>query len=143
MRKNWNGKMLLVAGLFAWVFLVRILTGCAVEKTEQKKIRDLEFTVVSEADLPQELRELTAEKKSAPFKMTYSNDKGLYIVVGYGEQSSGGYSIQVKDLFLSENAILIDTELLGPEPETENASAKSCPYVTVLTESLDLPVIFQ
>lgn len=143
MRKAWNGKMLLVIGLLAWVFLVRILTGCSVDKTEQEKVRDLKFTVVGENDLPQELKDLVAEKKAAPFKLTYSNDQGLYIAVGYGEQATGGYSICVNELYLTENAILIDTELKGPEKGTDANAQRSYPYVTVLTEKLDHPVIFQ
>lgn len=143
MRKTRSGKIVLMIALFAWVCLVRILTGCTVEKAGQEKVRDLDFTVVCESDLPQELQKLVAEKKTAPFKMTYSNDQGLYIVVGYGEQASGGYSITVKELYLTENSIVIDTELLGPEKPEETGPGKSCPYVTVLTEKLENPVIFQ
>ncbi|MCI6886374.1 MAG: protease complex subunit PrcB family protein [Lachnospiraceae bacterium] len=134
---------MLVAGLLGWVFLVRILTGCSVEKENQDKVRDLEFTVVGESDLPEELKNLIMEKKAAPFKLTYSNDQGLYIVVGYGEQPTGGYSIEVDELYLTENAIVIDTELEGPEKGEPTGVEKSYPYVVVRTEYLEEPVIFQ
>lgn len=143
MRNMWNRKVMLVAGLLCWVFLVRMLTGCSVEKEEQDKVRDLEFTVVGEADLPEELKNLITEKKAAPFKLTYSNDQGLYIVVGYGEQATGGYSIEVGDLYLTENAIVIDTELKGPEKGEQTGVEKSYPYIVVKTEYLEEPVIFQ
>ncbi len=143
MRKLWSGKILLVMGLVAWVLVVRCLTGCSVEKEEQDKVRDLEFTVTGEADLPQELAQLIQEKKAAPFKLTYSNDQGLYIVVGYGEQATGGYSISVRELYLTENSIVIDTELLGPQKGEEAGVEKSYPYIAVLTEYLENPVIFQ
>lgn len=143
MRRIWNGKMLLVFGLLAWVFAVRVLTGCSVQKENQDKVRDLEFTVTGEADLPQELAQLIQEKKAAPFKLTYSNDQGLYIVVGYGEQQTGGYSISVRELYLTENSIVIDTELLGPEKGEEVGVEKSYPYIAVQTEYLENPVIFQ
>lgn len=143
MRRIWNGKMLLVCGLLAWVFAVRVLTGCSVQKEDQDKVRDLEFTVTGEADLPQELAQLIQEKKAAPFKLTYSNDQGLYIVVGYGEQQTGGYSISVRELYLTENSIVIDTELLGPEKGEEAGVEKSYPYIAVRTEYLENPVIFQ
>ena len=61
MRNMWNRKVMLVAGLLGWVFLVRILTGCSVEKENQDKVRDLEFTVVGESDLPEELKNLREE----------------------------------------------------------------------------------
>ena len=65
-----------------------------------KKLKDLEFTVVADADLPGELKEIIDEKKELPFKLHYSNKDHLYIVVGYGKQNSGGYSIAVEELFL-------------------------------------------
>lgn len=136
-------KKVLVFCLFFWVLVVRILTGCSVEREDHDKVRDLEFTVVGEADFPEELRNLISEKKAAPFKLTYSNDQGLYIVIGYGEQATGGYSIEVEDLYLTENAIVIDTELKGPGKGEETGIEKSYPYIVVLTENLENPVIFQ
>ena len=143
MSRRRSGKLLLAAGLLVWVFVVRILTGCSVEKKNQEKVRDLEFTVVGEADLPEELKNLIAEKKMAPFKLTYSNDQGLFIAVGYGEQPSGGYSITVEELYLTENAIVIDTELQGPEKGETVGAEKSYPFVVIQTEQLENPVIFQ
>ncbi len=143
MRKLWNGKLLLLAGLMIWVFVVRMLTGCSVEKEDMEKVRDLEFTVVGEADLPQELAQLIQEKKAAPFKLTYSNDQGLYIAVGYGEQPTGGYSIYVEELYLTENSLVIDTELEGPERGEQTGVEKSYPYIVIRTEYLEKPVIFQ
>ncbi len=143
MRKVLNGRILLLVSLLLWVCLVRMLTGCNVNKENQDKVRDLEFTVVGEADIPGELQEIIAEKKQQPFKLTYSDDKGLYIVVGYGEQVTGGYSITVNDLYLTENSILIDTELLGPEKGETTGVEASYPYIVVQTEYLEEPVIFQ
>ena len=153
MGKKKSGKVLLVAALLAWVFVVvalltwvfvvRFLTACSVEKDDLKKVRDLEFTVVGETDLPEELKQVIGEKKTAPFKMTYTDDQNLYIAVGYGEQENGGYSISVRELYLTENAIVADTELLGPESAEQTGAEKSYPYIVVKTEYLEEPVIFQ
>lgn len=143
MGKKKSGKVLLVAALLAWVFVVRFLTACNVEKDDLKKVRDLEFTVVGETDLPEELKQVIGEKKTAPFKMTYTDDQNLYIAVGYGEQENGGYSISVRELYLTENAIVADTELLGPESAEQTGAEKSYPYIVVKTEYLEEPVIFQ
>lgn len=143
MGKKTGGKVLLVVALLTWVFVVRFLTACSVEKDELEKVRDLEFTVVGEANLPEELKNVIGEKKTAPFKLTYTDDQNLYIVVGYGEQESGGYSIAVKELYLTENAIVADTELIGPQSGEETGVEKSYPYVVVKTEYLEHPVIFQ
>lgn len=143
MGKKKSGKVLLVAALLAWVFVVRFLMACSVEKDDLKKVRDLEFTVVGETDLPEELKQVIGEKKTAPFKMTYTDDQNLYIAVGYGEQENGGYSISVRELYLTENAIVADTELLGPESAEQTGAEKSYPYIVVKTEYLEEPVIFQ
>lgn len=143
MDKRRRGKVVLTAALFLWAFMARFLTGCSVEKEDQDKVRDLEFAVVSETELPEELAKLVAEKKAAPFKLTYSNDQGLYIVVGYGEQATGGYSISVRELYLTENSIVVDTELLGPQKGEEVGVEKSYPFLVIQTEYLENPVIFQ
>ena len=143
MGRRLNGKMVWVVFLLLWVLMVRFLTGCSVEKENQDKVRDLESTVVGEADLPEELKNLVEEKKAAPFKLTYSNDQGLYIAVGYGEQGTGGYSISVNELYLTENSIMLDTELLGPENGEQAGTEKSYPYIVIKTEYLENPVVFQ
>lgn len=143
MGKKTSGKVLLTVALLLWCLVVRFLTACSVEKDELEKVRDLEFTVVGETDLPEELKNVISEKKPAPFKLTYTDDQNLYIVVGYGEQETGGYSISVKELYLTENAIVADTELLGPQTGEQTGVEKSYPYVVIKTEYLEHPVIFQ
>lgn len=143
MGKKKSGKVLLVAALLAWVFVVRFLTACSVEKEDLQKVRDLEFTVVGETDLPEELKNVIGEKKMAPFKLTYTDDQNLYIVVGYGEQETGGCSISVKELYLTENAIVADTELLGAGECGTGRNRKIVSVHCRKTEHLEEPVIFQ
>lgn len=138
-----SGKSWLLACLLIWVIVVRMLTGCSMSKDDENKVRDLEFTVVGEADIPAELQQIINEKKTSPFKLTYSNDRNLYIVVGYGEQPTGGYSISVDDLYLTDNSIVIDTELKGPEKGETPGQEKSYPCIVIMTEFLENPVVFQ
>lgn len=119
------------------------ISGCKISKDDGKKVRDLEFTVVGEVDIPAELKQIITGKLSQPFKLTFSDEQNLYIVVGYGSQSTGGYSIAVKELYLTDNSIVIDTELLGPEKGENPAPETSCPFIVVKTENLENPVIFQ
>jgi hypothetical protein len=119
-----------------------LFTGCKSEDTDIKKIKDLEFTVVEDADVPPQLMEIINEKKKTPFKMSYSNTDNLYIVVGYGEQPTGGYSISVDDLFLTSNAVYIDTNLIGPSEKDYVTNAITYPYVVVKTEFIDKRVVF-
>lgn len=120
-----------------------LLFGCKQEDTEIKKIKDLEFTVVEDADLPGELKEIIDEKKEEPFRLSYSNKDYLYIVVGYGKQDSGGYSISVDDLFLTSNAIHINTNLIGPSKQDVISQGITYPYVVVKMEFIDVKVEFE
>ncbi|HHU70485.1 MAG TPA: protease complex subunit PrcB family protein [Clostridiales bacterium] len=119
------------------------LTGCKGEETEIKKLKDLEFTVVEDADLPGELKELIDEKKEKPFRLTYSNKDNLYIVVGYGKKNSGGYSIAVDELYLTSNAIYIDTNLVGPSQDDMVVQGITYPYVVVKIEFMEKRVVFE
>ncbi len=118
------------------------LMGCQPNPQDTEKIRDIDFTVVNETDLPEQLRQVIEEKKEHGFKLTYAQGDYLYIVIGYGEQQTGGYSIVVNDLYLTENAILFDTELFGPRAEDVVDEAPSYPYIAVKIEYMDRSVIF-
>ena len=122
-----------------------LLTGCRNETNPMEKIKDLEFTVLAEDNIPEELKSVIEEKKTNAFKVTYQDNGFLYICVGYGEQVSGGYSITVNQLYLTENAIYADTTLLGPDPAQGaevKKSSPSYPYVVIKTEFVDKPVVF-
>lgn len=146
MRQTVRRKLVAAAGLFLWVMAVRLLSGCSITGVGNEnpdKIRDLEFTVIGDGDVPEELLKMIQEKKQDAFKLTYSDDQSLYIVSGYGVQETGGYSITVEQLYLSENTIVFDTELMGPAKGETGNSGPSCPYIVVKTEYLEEPVIFQ
>lgn len=125
------------------LFVLLFTGGCKIRKDDGKKVRDLEFSVVGDSDVPAELKQIITEKTLQPFKLTFNDEQNLYIVVGYGPQDTGGYSIAVKELYLTENSIVIDTELLGPEKGEKPAPETSYPYIVVKTENLENPVIFQ
>ncbi|MDE6203545.1 MAG: protease complex subunit PrcB family protein [Lachnospiraceae bacterium] len=121
-----------------------LLTGCAFtgggkEKDALEKIKDLEFTVLADENIPEELKTVIEEKKGNAFKVTYQDNGFLYICIGYGEQVSGGYSITVNDLYLTENAIYADTTLLGPDPAdtTIKKDSPSYPYIVIRTKFVD------
>lgn len=119
------------------------LLSCG-EKEEEEIVGELDFTVVEEERLPEELLAMIDEKKATPFKFTFCESGYLYICIGYGEYEQGGYSIIVNTLDELRNGILIDTELLGPKPDKTKSEkkVKSYPYIVVKTQDKDLPVIF-
>lgn len=129
----------MLIGLF---LLLLGLVSCGIEKNNTTKIRDLEYTVLEEEEVPEELMVQIEEKKEGELKLTYTYDGYLYIARGFGMQETGGYSIQMKELYLTENAIYFDAELLGPTKE-EAIGEVSYPFIVIKTEAMDRNVVFK
>ena len=92
---------------------------------------------------PQALADLIAKKREKPFKLTYADGQDMYIVVGEGPQTGGGYSIVVKELYLADNSIVIKTELMGPEKTEAAGTDLSYPVLIVKTAYMEEPVVFK
>ena len=99
--------------------------------------------MLSEEKIPEELKTIIEEKKSEPFKLTYSDNTYLYICIGYGEQATGGYSIAVNELYLTDNAVYVNTSLLGPDASEKSNQVPTYPYIVIKTDFLDETVIFE
>lgn len=128
------------------LFVVLLCMGviaCGAKQDPMEKIKDLEFSVIAEDNLPEELLSIVTEKKASPFKLTFQDQGYVYICIGYGEQETGGYSIAVNELYETSNAIYIDTNLIGPGVEDKGKKSASYPYVVVKTEYIDKPVVFK
>ncbi|MCD8364889.1 MAG: protease complex subunit PrcB family protein [Clostridiales bacterium] len=125
------------------VLALLLSCGCTVRKAGTEKIRDLDYTVLAESEVPETLAEEIEENKADDLKMTYRENDYLYIVRGFGMQETGGYSIQVTELSLAENAIYFDAELIGPESGEEVEKAVSYPYIVIKTERLEENVVFE
>ena len=120
-----------------------LAAGCSIETTNGAKVADLDYEIVEEAQIPEEVKAVIEEKKAADFKTTYELDGDLYIVRGYGEQETGGYSICIRDLYLTSNAIIFDTELIGPRKGETISKSPSYPYIVVKVEMRDENVVFE
>ncbi len=132
----------IIVGLLTILLMAIGLMGCKTENTDIKKIKDLDFTVVEDADIPGELKEMIDKKKEQPFKISYKNKDSMYIVVGYGKQNTGGYSITVDELYLTKNAVYINTNLIGPSQDEMVAQGVTYPYVVVKLEPRDEQIVF-
>ncbi len=129
--------------LFFTMIILLGMTGCGMLSKEDVKLKDLDFTVLSEEKIPQELKSIIDEKKTGEFKLTFHDHEFLYICIGYGEQPTGGHSIAVNELYLTENAIYVNTELLGPDPSQKSNQVPSYPYIVIKVDYLDKQVIYQ
>lgn len=123
--------------------LITALTGCKMIKVENVRVEDLDYTVVRESEIPETLMTEIQTRKAEPFELTFEQEGYLYAVRGYGKQESGGYSIQVSDLYLGKNAIYIQTDLVGPETSEEKTKGVSYPYIVLKLEARAEVVCFQ
>lgn len=125
------------------IFLLSALTGCKFEETNEKKIKDLDYTICDESKLPKELVTIIKEKRKEPFKLTYRTKDYLYIVIGYGAQDRTDLNVTLTDLYLTENAIFVDTDIVSVEDKTIENNLVSYPYIAVKCELYDVDVHFK
>ena len=137
MKKN-IGRLLL---FFALLPLCMTM-GCGKEKENYTKTGDVDFTVVQEADVPKELLNVIKERKSEPFQLTYLAEDAFYLAQGYGEQSSGGYSIAVEELYRAKEGICLKTTLIGPAADEKVTMAVTYPYIVIKLPRMETEVHF-
>ena len=122
------------------VMITLLVYGCG---STEAKVKNLELVVLTDDQIPEVLSEAINERKEEVFKISYKDGEFLYISMGYGRQATGGYSVSVGELYLTENAVYFDTTLLGPAPGEPAASGESYPYIVIKTEQVDKPVVFE
>lgn len=134
--KKWTAGILLIV-------MCCSLWGCSIEKVRAKDGVKPEYTVMKEEDFPDKVRELVEQNREKEFQMTYQDNGFLYLMKGYGKQETGGYSIQVQDLSLWDNAIHLETMLLGPKEGEELTGEPSFPCLVIKMKYREEPVIFE
>ena len=139
--KLFHGKKLLL--FFCGLGVLLLFAGCIKTEKELEKIKDLEFTVVEEADVPEELLKKINEQKTVPFRLTYEDAGYMYIAQGYGEQPCGGYSIAVKELFLTQDCVVFQSELIGPGENDLVNHAVTHPYIVVKLQDMGVDVLIR
>lgn len=118
-----------------------ITSACGIEKINNKKEKDIDFTVVAENEIPVEVNQIIEERKEKEFKAAYSDEQYTYIIIGYGKQKYQGYSITVKKLYETQNAIFVRTEFKGPKEYT-NSEIQTYPVIVIKMEYSDKSIIF-
>jgi hypothetical protein len=120
---------------FAW-----LLVGCSIEDAPEK-ISQPDFTLVASEDIPAQLLEQIEEAKTQEMKITFYDGEYLYLVRGYGAQP-GGSSIQVLELYGTEDGLVLDTELTGPGADADQTTS-AYPYLVVKVHGDEQNVVFQ
>ena len=87
-----------ISVMFLSAILIFILGGCQMIRIEEGEVSPVEYTIVSQEDIPAEALSLIQEKREKEFQLTYQSGEDLYLIKGYGRQMTGGYSIAVEEL---------------------------------------------
>lgn len=133
-------KRLSLICLIAW--LAFSIVGCGMLQKNNSEAKEVDYTVVKKEELPPEVKKIIEVKKQEEFQMAYQCEGELYLLRGYGIQSSGGYSIQVEYVRENEEELHIKTRLLGPESREEQKDTISCPSIVVKVENRNKKIVF-
>ena len=142
MRKSLVSLLLLMIMVIGTGALAMSVSGCSKAESEEK-LTPADFTVVCYEDIPKDFLREIEEKKETDFKLTCISDGWLYIARGYGKQNTGGYSIAVKEVSVSYNAVYFDSELIGPKQGEAANKLATYPYVVVKIEDAGRSVVFR
>lgn len=127
--------------LLLLLLITVLFAGCTKQEEQPDKIKDLEYTVLEESQVPEELLKKMKEKEKESFLMSYQSDGYLYIAKGYGSQTTSGYSIRVKELYESADGIVFTCELLGPKKNEPVLQVETYPSIVVKTPDLGLELL--
>lgn len=125
------------------VFLVLVLAGCSFREASDKNKTELDFTVVKKDDIPNEIATAVEGRKKDEFAMSFTVEGYTYIVIGYGEQPTGGYSIRVDEVYETDSSVGIHTTLVGPAAGEAVNKMATYPYIAVKIEATDKNVNFE
>lgn len=129
-----------IVGIVLLSGLVLLMNGCVVYNKEETSV-EMPYEVLSEDEIPVELKMKLDETKTGSVRMTYETSDALYIAVGYGEKDQEGYEISVDSVMSSEHFLYIHTTLTGPREEAKQ-KVKSHPYLVIKCQQIEKTVIF-
>lgn len=117
------------------------LTGCELIRIEEEERTPVEYAIVKQEGIPDEAVEFMEQRKKKEFQMTYQVGDDLYLMKGYGEQMTGGYSIRVEEVSESEKGIFCKTRLIGPSDAMQSGEP-SYPCIVLKIKKTGKPVQF-
>lgn len=128
--------------LLCCMLLLGLLNGCSSIKSQpESQKQEIAFTIVENRDIPEKLMEVIEKNKADEIRLSYREGENFYLIRGYGEQETGGYSISVKECSEDEENIWFDTQLIGPDSTEKLSKAPSYPYIVIKMEHKEKTVM--
>lgn len=126
------------------VMVCIFLQGCGLSVVNpMEKIRDVDYTVMTQENIPDEVMREINSRKEKEFKLTFRDGENLYICVGYGHKDCGGYSVSVMNLYEAKNGVYVETQLTAPKEKLpSDKKLPTYPFIVIKTEYQEKPVVF-
>ena len=115
-RKNKTFKIVVL-----WMMILSAIwlpCGCIRKKPEITGEKSAAFQLMSEREIPEELKEWMEQEKAHPFMLTYAVEQDIYAARSYGPQNKTGYQIKV-------DAILEGEKTVGTGKRRENKGCRN------------------
>ncbi|MCC8044974.1 MAG: protease complex subunit PrcB family protein [Clostridiales bacterium] len=119
---------------------ISLLSGC--QKRQETEQMEVEYTIMTDKELPEELLTIIEENKTQEMRLTWMDQEEMYLIRGYGEQLTGGYSVAVAGCTEDETTLWFTTRLIGPD-EGEASGAASYPYLAVKIDATEKEVVIE
>ena len=141
MRIHFYKIFLLLVFLFATAL---VIISCGRGSNNIKR-SELEYTICTETELPDELKVMIEERKEKEFQLVYENSAYCYLAVGYGRQKNDNYVVDVKDFYESEEQIILDTILISSSKADTDKTGylETCPYIVIRCAATEKPASFK
>ena len=137
--KNKKQKGILAVFLLCVCFFI---SGCITRIEKEQKRKDLEYILIDQEHLPEEMIEVLGQLKKKAFHFVYSDQGKTYLAEGYGACPTTGYTIEVKELYETEHAVCLNTSLMGPATGEETKEITTFPYIVVEISETEKEVMF-
>ena len=118
------------------------ISGCITRIEKEQKKKDLEYILIEQEHLPEEMTEVLGQLKKKAFHFVYSDQGKTYLAEGYGACPTTGYTIEVKKLSETEHAVCLHTSLMGPATGEETKAPPTFPSIVVETRAPEKEVMF-
>ena len=122
-RKNKTFKIVVLCMMI--LSAIWLPCGCIRKKPEITGEKSAAFQLMSEREIPEELKEWMEQEKAHPFMLTYAVEQDIYAARSYGPQNKTGYQIKVDAVLEGEKTVRIQTSLLGPEKGEKNKGCRN------------------
>lgn len=105
------------------------------DNSQQKDYNGVTARVLS-SDFPTQIETYLLENKLNETQQAFNIDNRTYIVLTMGEQTSGGYAIELQDLVLGDGTLKVFVKYVKPGKDDMTATVMTYPSLVIETDKI-------